>query len=75
MEENEDINAIVGRTRYCKSMMDLLAQRAEKYGAFVEEHGHAHISGINAPRNESKEVLRRMVIQLRAELLELGRMI
>ena len=64
------------RARYVADMCELLAQRAERYEAAVDESGvNSVYCGYDVSQANSKENVRRMIVQLRAELLELGRML
>jgi len=70
-----DGNRIAEHAKYCQSMMDLLAQRAERYAEHVTELGYKPIAGIGIEKSISATGIERMIVQLRAELLELERMI
>jgi len=64
------------RARYVADMCELLAQRAEGYEAAVDESGvNSVYCGYDVNQANSKENVKRMIVQLRAELLELGRML
>ena len=64
------------RARYVSDMCELLAQRAESYEAAVDKSGvNSVYCGYDVNQANSKENVRRMIVQLRAELLELGRML
>ena len=68
------------RARYVAEMCELLAQRAEGYEEAVDrsvvERGVAlAYCGYDVGQAESSENIKRMIVQLRMELLELGRMI
>lgn len=68
------------RTRYVADMALLLADRAERYEAVVdeslEEHGVSLVyCGYDVDQTCSGTNLERMVVQLRLELLEIGKMI
>lgn len=64
------------RARYVADMCELLAQRADAYEKEVDEHGTSSVyCGYDVSQINSKENVRRMIVQLRAELLELGRML
>ena len=68
------------RAKYVATMAALLAERAERYEEVVdrslEEHGTSLVyCGYDVDKMCSGTNLERMVVQLRAELLELGKMI
>ena len=68
------------RAKYAATMAALLAERAERYEKVVdeslEEHGTSlAYCGYEVDQTCSGTNLERMVVQLRAELLELGKMI
>ena len=64
------------RARYISDMCELLAQRADAYETAVDEHGTNSVyCGYDVNQTNSKENVRRMIVQLRAELLEMGRML
>lgn len=64
------------RARYVADMCELLAQRAERYEAAVDgSNVNSVYCGYDVNQANSKENVRRMIVQLRAELLELGRML
>ena len=69
------------RARYVADMCELLAQRAEGYEAAVDESGVSsaycgyEYRGHEVNQANSRENVKRMIVQLRAELLELGRML
>ena len=64
------------RARYVSDMCELLAQRAESYEVAVDKGGvNSVYCGYEVNQANSKENVRRMIVQLRAELLELGRML
>lgn len=68
------------RARYVADMASLLADRAERYEEVVdeslEEHGTSLVyCGYDVDQTCSGTNLERMVVQLRLELLEIGKMI
>lgn len=68
------------RARYVATMASLLADRAERYEEVVdkqlEEHGTSLVyCGYDVDKICSGTNLERMIVQLRAELLELGKMV
>ncbi len=64
------------RARYVADMCELLAQRADAYETAMDERGTSSVyCGYDVSQTNSKENVRRMIVQLRAELLELGRML
>lgn len=68
------------RARYVSEMCELLSQRVERYEGKVDEKveecgiGYAYC-GYDVGQAESEENIKRMIVQLRLELLELGRML
>lgn len=68
------------RARYVADMAALLADRAEAYEAVVDgmidEYGSDYVyEGHNVNQVDCGTNIERMIVQLRLELLELGRMI
>jgi len=64
------------RARYVADMCELLAQRADAYETAVDERGTGSVyCGYDVNQANSRENVKRMIVQLRAELLELGRML
>lgn len=68
------------RARYVADMAELLAERAERYESEVdrqlEETGYFSVyEGYHVGKEDSGTNLERMVVQLRLELLEVGKMI
>lgn len=68
------------RAKYVATMAALLAERAERYEDVVdgslEEYGTSLVHcGYDVDQTCSGTNLERMVVQLRAELLELGKMV
>lgn len=80
MRQDKPDGALTERARYCANMASILSQRVERYERVFDEsrdkNGYStarvgyEIDKIDGPSN-----LKRMVVQLRMELLELGRML
>ena len=64
------------QARYCIDTMERISERAARYGDFIDENGYSPIAGSSLWKNEvSATALRRMITQLRQELLVLGKML
>lgn len=66
--------ALTKRARYIAQMAELLADRAEAYEGAVREHTYVRY-GYELSQTESGTNVERMIVQLRAELLELGKIL
>jgi len=66
------------RARYIAEMASLLAERAERYESVVDDQygGNPYgLYGYQFTQTDCGTNIERMIVQMRAELLEMGRML